>query len=123
VPGSYFPSVGCADEDVNRNGVLDAGEDFNASGRIEAGNIAAVSPSNVVTDASGFALVSVSYPQDHAFYLEVTLSASATVQGTEYVRSSRFMLGGSAADFNNTNNGAPGGVSPFGQAATCNDPN
>ena len=33
----------CADEDVNRNGILDAGEDFNSSGRLEANNIATVS--------------------------------------------------------------------------------
>jgi len=61
----------CADEDVNRNGVLDAGEDFNSSGRIEAGNIATVvaqngSGGNFVTDAAGFGIVDVIYAQDHA---------------------------------------------------------
>jgi hypothetical protein len=115
--------AGCLDEDQNTNGVLDPGEDFNGSTRIEAGNIAAVSPSNVVTDASGFALVHVRYPQEYAYYLTVELSASTSVQGTEYQRSSLFMLPGRGEDFNSTTTGAPGPVSPFGTAATCTNPN
>jgi hypothetical protein len=117
--------AGCTDEDGNRNGQLDLNlnEDFNGSGRIEAGNIASVSPSNVVTDASGFALVHVRYPQEYAYYLTVELSASTTVQGTEYVRANRFLLPGLGADFNSTTNGAPGPVSPFGTANSCNNPN
>ena len=90
-------------------------------GRIEAGNIAAVSPSNGSTDSSGFLLVSVFYPQEYAYYLEVDLSASATVQGTEYVRTSRFLVPGSAPDFNNTNQAPPGIVSPFGTGGSCAD--
>jgi hypothetical protein len=125
---SYSVLGGCQDEDTlfgggARNGVLDPGEDFNNSGRIEAGNIASVSPANAVTDAQGFVLVSVYYPQEYAYYLDVALSASTTVQGTEYVRTSRFMLEGVNSDFNSVNVGPPGRVSPFGIAATCNDPN
>ncbi|MGB5245533.1 MAG: Ig-like domain-containing protein, partial [Woeseia sp.] len=37
------PPGGCADEDVNRDGVLELAEDTNGNGRIEAGNIASVS--------------------------------------------------------------------------------
>jgi Bacterial Ig-like domain (group 1) len=122
---AYAAVTGCRDEDVNRNGVLDANlnEDFNNSGRIEAGNIAAVTPSNVTTDANGFALVVVSYPQEYAYYLQVALSASATVQGTEYVRTNRFMLEGSAEDFRDVQKAAPGPRSPFGVATTCSNPN
>jgi hypothetical protein len=137
--------AGCSDEDLdrdgtldsedrNRNGILDPGEDlngntvlddedFNGSGRIEAGNIAAVSPSNVVTDASGFALVHVRYPQEYAYYLTVSLTASTTVQGTEYQRTSRFMLPGLGTDFSLSTRGVPGPVSPFGIAGTCTNPN
>lgn len=115
--------AGCADEDLDRDGSLDMAEDINSSGRIEAGNIASVSPSNVQTDANGFALVHVRYPQEYAYYLTVDLSASTTVQGTEYVRTNRFMLPGTATDFNNVNNAPPGTSSPFGIAADCLDPN
>jgi len=118
----------CLDEDslvpsTARNGTLDPGEDFNGNGRIEAGNIAAVSPSNGSTDASGFLLISVFYPQEYAYYLEVDLSASATVQGTEYVRTASFMLEGTASDFNNVQSGSPGPVSPFGTGGSCAVPN
>jgi len=117
---SYSVPAGCPDEDVNRNGVLDVGEDFNNSTRIEAGNIASVSPSNATTDADGFVLVNVYYPQEFAYYLDVSLSASTTVQGTEYVRSSNFMVGGVATDFNDATKAPPGIISPFG-ILTCSD--
>jgi Bacterial Ig-like domain (group 1) len=120
---AYTVSGGCADEDVDRDGLLDPGEDFNSSTRIEAGNIASVAPSNAVTDANGFVQVSVYYPQEYAYYLDVSLSASATVSGTEYVRSSNFMVQGIATDFNNPNIGPPGPVSPFGTATVCSSPN
>jgi hypothetical protein len=119
---TYSVIGGCADEDVYHNGTLDAGEDFNNNGRIEAGNIVTVSPSSVTTDASGFALVNVTYPQEYAYYLDVDLSASASVSGTEFVRTSHFMVPGIATDFNTTNTSPPGPVSPFGTANACNNP-
>jgi len=121
---TYTVPAGCPDEDVNNDGVLDLlTEDFNGSGSIEAGNIASVSPSNAMTDADGFVLVNVYYPQEFAYYLAVSLSASATVQGSEYVRSSNFILSGLATDFNDATKAPPGPVSPFGVANICGDPN
>jgi len=119
---SYTNPAGCADEDADRDGVLDDGEDFNSSGRLEAGNIATVTPSNAVTDANGFIQVKVFYPQEYAYYLDVALSASGTVSGTEYVRTSNFMLAGSAGDFSNINVAPPGMASPFG-TGVCTAPN
>lgn len=111
----------CADEDVNRNGILDSGEDFNSSTRVEAGNIATISPSSVTTDASGFALVNVFYPQEYAYYLDVSLNALASVQGTEFTRTTLFQLPGLSTDFNSQNTAPPGPISPFGQSASCAD--
>jgi hypothetical protein len=122
---SYTVAGGCADEDADRDGILDVaeGEDLNNNGRIEAGNIVAISPSNAVTDANGFVLAQVYYPQEYAYYLTVSLSASSTVAGSEYVRTSTFMLPGSATDFNNITQTPPGPVSPFGIAGVCTNPN
>jgi hypothetical protein len=122
------PPAGCPDEDVNRNGVLDAGEDLNTSGRVEAGNVLTVTPhggsgSAVTTDANGFALLDVFYPQEFAYWLEVTLEARTSVQGTEFKESTTFVPPGSANDFNSTSNAAPGMVSPFGQDGVCATPN
>lgn len=118
----------CVDEDTlipatSRNGVLDPGEDENGSGRIEAGNIATVTASATTTDTDGFVLASVVYPQEYAFYLDVVLEARTSVQGTEFVRASRFTLPGAASDFNSLQKAPPGPISPFGQAGSCSDPN
>ncbi len=68
-------------------------------------------------------MVHLTYPQEFAYYLDVELSANATVQGTEYVRSSVFMLPGSSEDFSGTV-GPPGPVSPFGTSTvSCSDKN
>jgi hypothetical protein len=120
---NYTIALGCADEDVDRDGVLDVGEDFNNNGRIEAGNIVSVSPANGVTDANGFIQAQVYYPQEYAYYLSVALSASATVSGTEYVRTSTFVLPGASTDFNDLLVAPPGMVSPFGVATSCSNPN
>jgi len=116
----------CADEDVNRNGVLDAGEDFNNSGRIEAGNIATVvaqngSGGNFVTDAAGFGIVDVIYAQDHARWVEVTLEATTSVQGTEFAKASNFVLPINGDDVDSENEAPPGVISPFGSSASCAD--
>ena len=93
----------CADEDANRNGVLDffptvpIDEDANFSGFIEAGNIATVAAQgggggSFVTDAAGFGIVDLFYPQDHAEWVEVTITATTSVQGTEFAETSNFIL-------------------------------
>jgi len=127
---------GCPDEDTlgpvqyQRNGILDIVtpgvggiEDYNGNGRLDAGNIAAVTPSNATTDANGFVLVSVFYPQEYAYYLDVSLSASTSVQGTEYVRTSRFTLPGLSSDFDDAKKAPPGPLSPFGVQTSCSNPN
>lgn len=111
----------CLDEDANLNGVLDAGEDFNTSGFLEAGNIATVTPGNVTTDANGFATIYVVYPQEYAYWLSVRLTARTSVQGTEYERTARFTVPGSEDDFGSETSNPPGPVSPFGTQA-CNSP-
>lgn len=121
-PSWQTPSnIVCADEDLDRDGILDTGEDTNGSGRIEAGNIATVTPRNVTTDANGFALVKVVYPQEYAYWVNARLSASTAVQGSEFARSVNFLLPGLATDFNTANVTPPGVVSPFG-VEVCSDP-
>lgn len=113
--------AGCTDEDANRNGVLDPGEDFNGNGQLTVGNIAAVTRT-VTTGADGSVTVDVIYPQEWAYYLRVRLEARTTVQGTEFGRSVDFMLEGAADDFNDVNKAPPGPLSPVGTANSCNNP-
>ena len=128
------PLAGCMDEDIltgnpayDRNGVLDPGEDNNGNGEIEAGNIAlavdqATGGNTLVTDQNGFGIIDVYWPQEYAGYLEVTLEARATVQGTESAESTTFMLSGIASDFNQENVAPPGITSPFGTDQICATP-
>ena len=127
-PGSEaLPLLGCPDEDINRNGTLDPGEDLNNNKRIEAGNIASVAAhdvggSTVKTDKNGFALVDVYYPQEFAYWLEVTLEARTSVQGSEFSRRTTFVLPGLASDFNKEDVQPPGLFSPFGTDGLCATP-
>lgn len=106
-------------EDTNGDGLFAASEDINRNGRIEAGNIATVSPTAITTNANGFAIITVTYPQDHAEWVNVELAARTSVQGTEYARAVRFLLPISADDVDDDNNTPPGVFSPFGQAGLC----
>ena len=111
----------CADEDLNRNFVLDPGEDFNGDTKLTVGPVASVTGS-VTTDSKGQATVDVIYPQEWAYYLRVRLEAKTTVTGTEFVRAVDFTLDGSATDFNDPKVAPPGMQSPAGIAAVCTDP-
>ena len=119
-------SAVCLDEDVDRDGVLDVGEDFNSSGLLEAGNIATVAVQGAgggtfTSDANGFGLVDLFYPQEFAGYVSVTMEATASVQGTEFAESTTFTLTGSSSDFNNQNIAPPGIVSRFGTGTLCSN--
>ncbi len=109
----------CTDEDTNRNGQLDPGEDFNNSGSIEAGNVAAVTPGSVVTDVNGFALVDLSYAQEFGNWVEVTIQAKAAVTGTEFLETQDYVLEVAASDLALSQSPPGGGVSRWGQTATC----
>lgn len=129
-----IPGGGCVDEDIqtgdpnfDRNGVLDPLEDVNGNGQIEAGNIATAvaqvgGGGTLTTDENGFGIIDVYWPQEYAGYLEVTLEARTTVQGTEFAESTTFILDGAASDFNNEDVAPPGVTSPFGLDGLCNTP-
>jgi hypothetical protein len=123
-----FPAPGCVDEDADRDGILDLpGEDANGNNRIEAGNIATAVAQNgggstVTTDINGFALIDVYWPQEYAYWLEVTMEARTSVQGSEYAEATTFLLSGSVEDFSNENVTPPGVTSPFGTDGNCGTP-
>ena len=125
----------CANEDVNHNGILDPGEDLNGNGKLDPGNIAAVSPGTVTTAATtitngsstttinGSAALTVTYPEDHALWVQVMLTAAATVSGTESSTTSTFWLPILASYVTTTTSSPPGVVSPYGVATSCANPN
>ena len=121
-PHSYKSTQMCTNEDIDYTGNIDSlglgVKDYNASGKLEPGNIAVVSPSSGNTDANGRLDVTITYPRDHSYWVWVTLEASTLVQGTESSTRSSFVLQGALADYACAI-GPPGPVSPYGFAAQC----
>ena len=77
---------GCANEDINRNGVLEVVEDINHSAAIEPrkSDVAVSIVGTGKTDDSGMAIVQIEYPQNIATWARVKILVSATgVSGTE----------------------------------------
>ena len=122
VDGKWEASVAatCPNEDANRNGVLDSGEDTNGDGELTPGLPVVVSPGTVTTDSVGIAKFVLRYGENFAPWVLARITARATVGGTESSKSALYQLLGSVADF--SGDGIPAGVvSPFGQSANCND--
>ena len=121
-PGKIFS---CRNEDANTDGILSAGEDDNKDGVLWPGNVIAVSPGNVQT-TNGRATISLTYAESYVPWVQVRLSASATVTGTESRTDAEFIVVGDAADFT-VETAPPAGVtSPYGltpkPGAVCTGP-
>ncbi|SDH61938.1 MULTISPECIES: Ig-like domain-containing protein [unclassified Duganella] len=122
-PGPWAPAVrnGCANEDLNNNGILDAGEDVNGNGTLEPGIPVTVTPS-VTTDASGRAMVSLVYPRDRVYWLDVNLTIRGQASGTESRYTSLVHLSGLSTDYSTQNIRPPGEMSPYGVSTQCSNP-
>lgn len=111
----------CENEDVDLDGILDPGEDFNSNGALDPGNIA-TAPKTLELDDQGFAEFTVRYPQDHGGWVEVELRAVAAVTGSETTETARFLLPALADDLNNPDVPPPGVESPYGTTLNCSNP-
>jgi hypothetical protein len=113
----------CPNEDANRNGILDAGEDVNGNGKLDPGLPILVSPSTLTTDSTGSASFVLQYGENYAPWVSATITARASVGGTESAATTVYGLAGSAPDFTNQNSPPAGQVSPFGISTSCSNPN
>lgn len=119
----------CNTEDADNDGIED--DDYNGDfgtktpGQpvIYPGQVASTDVGSAVTSTAGTASVNLIYPKDHAYWVAVRLTATATVQGAASSTSVDFWLPGATADYTQQNNAPPGPVSPYGIAVTCADPN
>jgi len=94
VPGAYSYALSstvsrqsCDNEDINRNNVLEAGEDMNGSGALEpykaSVTIVPTSAGSNVTDVYGKAYFTLQYGQNYASWEDVVATFTTTVEGTE----------------------------------------
>jgi hypothetical protein len=112
--------ITCVNEDTNKNGILDPGEDVNGNKKLDPGIPLSVT-ANTVTGADGTALINVTYPRDRAYWLEVTMTITGSVAGSESIYQTTFTLTGLASDYVQGVN-PPGNPSPYGTASVCTDP-
>lgn len=114
IGGASAVGITCDNEDVNFNGIKDAGEDINQNGSLTPGNVAdVISPAT--TDEFGFATAEISYSKNYATWTEVILEARAGVIGDDPPETVTFVLPGAADDYSNENTPPPGVESPFGR--------
>lgn len=124
-------TAGCTNEDINRNGILDApvggyNEDINGNGAIDPRKAdAAVSfVGATTTDENGMAFLKLVYPKDKASWVDYRITVAATgVAGTEGVANYSGVLDVPAAAVNSTDSTPAFVVSPYGYAAACSIPN
>jgi hypothetical protein len=117
-----LPFAVCPNEDLNRNGILNVGEDTNGDGLLTPGLPVVVSPASVTTAANGFATFNLQYGENYVPWLTTTITARTSVGGTESVKTQPYGLAGLASDFTGTV--APAGrFSPFGTSGSCQDRN
>jgi hypothetical protein len=114
-------AASCYNEDLNFNGILDGGEDFNGTNALDPGNPFSVN-SDVTTNGSGFAVATITYPKDRANWTAVTLKATALVSGTEATATASFTLPVASSDVNVQNVSPPGFFSPYGTSTSCSSP-
>jgi len=117
----YRSIVSCPSEDINNNGILDAGEDTNFSGSLDPGIVAAPTPQVQLTDKTGSGFIDIVYPQDRGGWVAIRLIARATVQGTESTAYVDLVLPQLASKLVVGDTRPPGFASPYGTSQSCAD--
>lgn len=110
----------CPNEDINGNGILDAGEDVNGDGLLTPGNVVSI-PSAGTTDENGQTLIDVLYAKQFGGWVDVDIAVKAESAGSESAESQEFSLSVSVADLKVE--GSPPPVSPYGTGTSCTDTN
>lgn len=116
-------AASCSNEDINRDGKLDAGEDLNSNGVLTPGQPGLVSPANLTTDAAGNVEFNVTYGQQFAYWIDFDLTAKATVAGTESGAFFLFPASVPASDATSKDIRPAAFNNPFGSASSCSDRN
>ena len=116
----------CANEDTNRNGVLEAGEDRNQDGQLWPRKPdVTVSLLQSKTGADGTAVLQIQYAKDHGSWVDAMITVSASgVSGTEGRAS--YLVAPVSVDAASAANGSASPayqVSPYGVGTSCLNPN
>ena len=128
------PTAVCTNEDTDRNGVLDAGEDINNDGQLwprkpdvlislldTSGN----QVTSTTTAADGTAVLQIEYAQDHASWVDALITVVASGVGGSEGRANYLVapVPVPASELTNTTNSPAFVVSPYGVGSLCTSPN
>ena len=113
----------CPNEDINGNGLLDAGEDTNGDGTLTPGIVSTIAFANgqSATDANGQAIVELRYPREFGPWTDIQVSVFGQSAGTESQDNQNFELVVAAEDV--SDEASPPPANPFGQGMLCTDTN
>jgi len=116
----------CANEDTNRNQVLETGEDINANGRLDPGKAdVSISLLQSKTRADGTAELQLQYAKSFATWVDAKITVAASgVSGTEGRETTLVApIPADAASIKNKDVAPAYIVSPYGQATSCANAN
>jgi hypothetical protein len=116
----------CPNEDTNRNGVLEAGEDANADAQLWPRKPdVTVTLLQSKTGADGTAILQIQYAQDHGSWVDALITVAASgVSGSEGRAS--YLVSPTpvdAAAINNVSSSPAFQLSPYGTGSSCTSPN
>jgi hypothetical protein len=115
----------CASEDSNLNGIRDfigttSDEDVNGNGQLDPYGVAVVNDT-AKTDATGYAVVTIKYNKNYAYWVQLNLEARTGITGNDPPAVVTVVLPGAASDYTDITIAPPGEVSPFGVGNLCSD--
>jgi hypothetical protein len=106
----------CANEDINANGILDAGEDTNGDEQLTPGIVGTVAlTNNGVTDENGYAEIEYRYPENYARWYFAEISVFGQSTGSEAQATTTFLLSILSDDISDEN--VSPAANPFGVGA------
>lgn len=110
----------CPNEDTNRNGLIDTGEDVNGNGSIEPRKADVIISylGGRVTGVNGRTTIQVEYPQNVAYWIEYAVKVTTSVAGSEGVVEKVYLTEALKEDVDNGSFLRP----PYGSQA-CTSPN
>jgi Invasin, domain 3 len=129
LPVGVLQLPACPNEDVNRSGFLEAGEDVNGNGKLDPGGVTITMVGSSKTDSSGKATVRIEYPRDRATWIDFVISVTGRVGGSEGLAVYQGTLGGlgnlpaPGEAFKNEAVSPAFQISPYGRSAGCNNTN
>jgi hypothetical protein len=118
----------CPNEDTNRSGFLEAGEDLNGNGKLDPGGVTITMVGSSKTDASGKAIVRIEYPRDRATWIDFVITVTGRVGGSEGLAVYQGTYGGlgnlpAPADAFTTKGSPAFMISPYGRGPGCDNIN